>query len=309
MREPGSNPDIDGDNHNSITDYETPLYASGEDALFALDMKDVMDEGTWDAGSAFVGVPDPADAVVPAPAQAAALQELHTPPLSPDSTSAYLASYLSSKNDVHATAAPISNLPDPGATVATPAVAAPPAGVSSIGNLPDPGATVAASPFDMPTVSPAATPQPSVIDLAYSPQPQHEYDSWSGEEAPDPASDGFAYAQADAADDPYAAPVYADYESDYEDDTDERAAAYANDYAAALNEKPPRFSSFASWQKVTLIVVVAALAAIIGFEAFEIFHGTGTAQAESEVQEQENANTDYLDINTLKGDPNVDEDE
>ena len=73
-----------------------------------------------------------------------------------------------------------------------------------------------------------------------------------------------------------------------------------NDYR--MESEPPRFSQFPQAAKVAFIAIVVALLGLIGFECFQLFHGA--TQAESEVQQKEDSNTDYLDINTLKGDPN-----
>ena len=84
--------------------------------------------------------------------------------------------------------------------------------------------------------------------------------------------------------------------SSYTHDTDDRLAA---DYSA--EEEPPRFSDFSQAAKVAFIAIVIALLGVIAFEGFQLFRGP--TASESQTQEKENDN-DYLDINTLKGDPN-----
>lgn len=79
------------------------------------------------------------------------------------------------------------------------------------------------------------------------------------------------------------------------DADDERAADYH------IEEEPPRFSDFSQAAKVAFIAIVIALLGAIAFEGFQLFRGA--TASESATQEKENDN-DYLDINTLKGDPN-----
>ena len=84
--------------------------------------------------------------------------------------------------------------------------------------------------------------------------------------------------------------------SSYTHDTDdERTADYHTE------EEPPRFSDFSQAAKIVFIAVVIALLGVIAFEGFQLFRGP--TASESATQEKENDN-DYLDINTLKGDPN-----
>ena len=84
--------------------------------------------------------------------------------------------------------------------------------------------------------------------------------------------------------------------SSYTHDTDdERTADYRTE------QEPPRFSEFPQAAKVVFIAIVIALLGVIAFEGFQLFRGP--TASESATQEKENDN-DYLDINTLKGDPN-----
>lgn len=76
---------------------------------------------------------------------------------------------------------------------------------------------------------------------------------------------------------------------------DERFADYYTE------EEPPRFSELPQAAKVVFIAIVIALLGVIAFEGFQLFRGP--TASESATQEKENDN-DYLDINTLKGDPN-----
>ena len=76
---------------------------------------------------------------------------------------------------------------------------------------------------------------------------------------------------------------------------DERTADYHTE------EESPRFSEFPQAAKVVFIAIVIALLGVIAFEGIQLFRGP--TASESATQEKENDN-DYLDINTLKGDPN-----
>ena len=105
--------------------------------------------------------------------------------------------------------------------------------------------------------------------------------------------------------DPFAATPAPDYNqanvkaasaSSYTHGTDDRRAA---DYHT--EEEPPRFSEFSQAAKVVFIAIIIALLGVIAFEGFQLFRGP--TASESATQEKENDN-DYLDINTLKGDPN-----
>ena len=84
--------------------------------------------------------------------------------------------------------------------------------------------------------------------------------------------------------------------SSYTHDTDDERAA---DYHA--EEEPPHFSEFPQVAKVVFIAIVIALLGVIAFEGFQLFRGP--TASESTTQEKEDDNQ-YLDINTLTGDPN-----
>ena len=76
---------------------------------------------------------------------------------------------------------------------------------------------------------------------------------------------------------------------------DERFADYYTE------EEPPHFSEFPQAAKVVFIAIIVALLGVIAFEGFQLFRGP--TASESATQEKEDDNQ-YLDINTLKGDPN-----
>lgn len=84
--------------------------------------------------------------------------------------------------------------------------------------------------------------------------------------------------------------------SSYTHDTDdERAADYRTE------EEPPQFSEFPQAAKIVFIVIVIALLGVIAFEGFQLFRGPTASESATQQAEDDNQ---YLDINTLKGDPN-----
>ena len=76
---------------------------------------------------------------------------------------------------------------------------------------------------------------------------------------------------------------------------DERAADYHTE------EEPPRFSEFSQAAKVVFIAIIIALLGVIAFEGFQLFRGPNASESATQQKEDDNQ---YLDINTLKGDPN-----
>ena len=76
---------------------------------------------------------------------------------------------------------------------------------------------------------------------------------------------------------------------------DERFADYYTE------EEPPHFSEFPQAAKVVFIAIVIALLGVIAFEGFQLFRGPTASESATQQKEDDNQ---YLDINTLKGDPN-----
>lgn len=76
---------------------------------------------------------------------------------------------------------------------------------------------------------------------------------------------------------------------------DKRAANYHTE------EEPPRFSEFSHAAKVVFIAIIIALLGVIAFEGFQLFRGPTASESATQQKEDDNQ---YLDINTLKGDPN-----
>lgn len=110
--------------------------------------------------------------------------------------------------------------------------------------------------------------------------------------------------------DPFAATPASDYNqasvkaasaSSYTHGADDKRAA---DYHT--EEKPPRFSEFSQAAKVVFIVIIIALLGVIAFEGFQLFRGPTASESATQQAEDDNQ---YLDINTLKGDPNDGDDE
>lgn len=76
---------------------------------------------------------------------------------------------------------------------------------------------------------------------------------------------------------------------------DERFADYYTE------EEPPHFSEFPQAAKVVFIAIIIALLGVIAFEGFQLFRGPTVPESATQQKEDDNQ---YLDINTLKGDPN-----
>lgn len=76
---------------------------------------------------------------------------------------------------------------------------------------------------------------------------------------------------------------------------DERFADYYTE------EEPPHFSEFPQAAKMVFIAIIVALLGVIAFEGFQLFRGPTASESATQQAEDDN---DYLDINTLKGDPN-----
>lgn len=89
--------------------------------------------------------------------------------------------------------------------------------------------------------------------------------------------------------------------SSYTHGTDDKRAA---DYHS--EEEPPRFSEFSQAAKVVFIAIIIALLGVIAFEGFQLFRGPTASESATQQKEDDNQ---YLDINTLKGDPNDGDDE
>lgn len=148
-------------------------------------------------------------------------------------------------------------------------------------------------------------PEPPVADLDDFATRQFAFDSWADADL-DETSAG-----APTLDEPVN-PLVATSASEYEPNSNVQAAPtssytdsytdnddYYGDYHA--EEEPSRFSDFNPVAKIIFIAIVVVLLGIIAFEGFQLFRGP--TASESATQQKENDNQ-YLDIDTLKGDPN-----
>lgn len=66
-------------------------------------------------------------------------------------------------------------------------------------------------------------------------------------------------------------------------------------------EEPPHFSEFPQAAKIVFIAIIVALLGVIAFEGFQLFRSPTASESATQQKEDDNQ---YLDINTLKGDPN-----
>ena len=148
-------------------------------------------------------------------------------------------------------------------------------------------------------------PEPPVADLDDFATRQFAFDSWADADLDETSAGAPTLGES-------INPLVAASASEYEPDNNAEAAPtssytdsytdnddYNGDYYA--EEEPPRYSEFNPAAKIIFIAIVMVLLGVIAFEGFQLFRGP--TQAESETQQKEDDNQ-YLDINTLKGDPN-----
>ena len=145
-------------------------------------------------------------------------------------------------------------------------------------------------------------PKPPVADLDDFATRQFAFDSWADADL-DETSAG-----APTLDEPVN-PLVAASVSEYEPDSNAQAIPtssysdsddYHYDYYA--EEEPPRFLDFNPVAKIIFIAIVVVLLGVIAFEGFQLFRSP--VESESATQQKENESKDYLDVNSLKGDPN-----
>lgn len=145
-------------------------------------------------------------------------------------------------------------------------------------------------------------PKPPVADLDDFAARQFAFDSWAAADL-DETSAG-----APTLDEPVN-PLVAASASEYEPDSNAEAIPassysdsddYYGDYYA--EEEPPSFLDFNPVAKIIFIAIVVVLLGVIAFEGFQLFRSP--VQPESATQQKENESKDYLDVNSLKGDPN-----
>ena len=305
-------------------------FDDGEDGLFALSLDDVMGDRPWNAdelmgGGARPASAKPAPSAAPAPASVPA-DDFATRPImqvprevapapratsDPSETAAFLAA--AAQRPVPGRTPSHVAPQQPAYTAPEPELEPPVMDLDDLSNrqfafdswaAADLDETSAGMPaLDIP-VNPlfaAAEEHDSAYDdaAAYASRPSEQpragrietedYSSASSDYSRDP----FATASAPECNN---AGVEAASASSYTHGTDdERFADYYTE------EEPPHFSEFPQAAKVVFIAIVIALLGVIAFEGFQLFRGP--TASESATQEKEDDN-DYLDINTLKGDPN-----
>ena len=305
------------------------MFDGDEDDLFSLSLDDVMSDRPWTADELMGGgarpsspdpslAPKPAAAPVQSPVSAPVAAPTSTPapaptpaprPASdPSETAAFLAAAAQGKSADSTVMYSAQQLP-------IPAARKPP-----VMRLDDPaGHQVAYDSWAAADLDETSTGMPA-LDVPVNPLYAADTSAVAYDDgaAYSDYSDGYAgtgrietedygAASSDYVDDPYAATPAPEYDSEaasapaYTKSTGEERFA---DYYA--EEKSMRFSKFPQAVKVAFIVIIIALLGVIAFEGFQLFRGP--TQAESETQQKEDDN-EYLDINTLKGDPNDEDDE
>lgn len=317
----GATPAIGGHVHH--------MFDGDEDDLFALSLDDVMSDRPWTADELMGGgvrpsspdpslAPKPAAAPVqspvsapvtaPTPTPAPATMPAPRPASDPSETAAFLAAAAQGKSADSTVMYSAQQLP-------VSATRKPP-----VTRLDEPAThQVAYDSWAAADLDETSTGMPA-LDVPVNPlyaadTSAAQYDSGA---AYADYSDGYAgtgrietedygTASSDYVDDPHAATPAPKYDPEaasapaYAKSTGEERFA---DYYA--EEKSIRFSEFPQAVKVAFIAIIIALLGVIAFEGFQLFRGP--TQAESETQQKED-DDEYLDINTLKGDPNDGDDE
>ena len=304
-------------------------FDEGEDDLFALSLDDVMSDRPWTAdelmgGGARSASAQPAPSAAPAPAPVPADDFATRPIMQAPREVAPAPRATSDPSETAAFLAAAAQLPVPGRTPShvapqQPAYTAPEPELEppvmdlddlsnrqfafdswAAADLDETSAGMPALDIPVNPLFAAAEEHDSAYDdAAYASRPSEQpragrigtedYSSTSSDYSRDP----FATAPAPEYNN---AGVEAASASSYTHGTDdERFADYHTE------EESPRFSEFPQAAKVVFIAIIIALLGVIAFEGFQLFRGP--TASESATQEKEDDN-DYLDINTLKGDPN-----
>lgn len=305
-------------------------FDDGEDGLFALSLDDVMSDRPWTADELMGGGARPAStghapSAAPAPASVPADDFATRPIMQAPRQAAPAPRATSDPSETAAFLAAAAQRPVPGSTPShaapqQPAYAAPEPELEppvmdlddlanrqfafdswAAADLDETSAGMPALDIPVNPLFAAAEERDSAFDntAAYASHPS-EQPRASRIETEDYGRASSGYSR-----DPFAAAPAHEYNdtgvkaasaSSYTHDADdERAADYHTE------EESPHFSEFPQAAKVVFIAIVIALLGVIAFEGFQLFRGP--TQAESETQQKEDDN-EYLDINTLKGDPN-----
>lgn len=280
-------------------------FDEGEAGLFALSLDDVMSDRPWTAeelmgGGVHPTSAKPARSATPAPASVPA-DDFATRPIMQAPRQAAPAPHPTS---------------DPSETAAFLAAAA---------QRPTANSTIRyATPQQSAYTAPEPELEPPVMDLDDLSNRQFAFDSWAAADLDEtsggmpalniPVNPLFAAAEErDSAYDNTAA--YANRPSEQPrasrietEDYGQASRGYSRDPFAATpaadyhtEEKPPRFSEFSQAAKVVFIAIIIALLGVIAFEGFQLFRGPTASESATQKAEDDNQ---YLDINTLKGDPN-----
>ena len=310
-------------------------FDEGEDDLFALSLDDVMSDRPWTADELMGGGGRPASAklapsAAPAPTSVPADDFATRPIMQAPRQSAPAPRPTSNPSETAAFLAAAAQRPVPGSTPShaapqQPAYAAPePELEPPVMDLDDLAnrqfafdswaaadldeTSVGMPALDIP-VNPlfaAAEERSSAYDnaTAYASRPNEQPRAGRIE------TENYGRASSGYSRDPFAAAPAPDYNqasvkaasaSAYTHDADdERAADYHTE------EEPPHFSEFPQAAKVIFIAIVIALLGVIAFEGFQLFRGPTASESATQQKEDDNQ---YLDINTLKGDPNDGDDE
>lgn len=301
------------------------MFDESEDDLFSLSLDDVMDDRPWTAdelmgGGARPSSPNPALAPKTASAPTSAQPAVSTPaptsaptpaprPASdPSETAAFLAAATQGKSTDSTVMYSAQQLP-------VPAARKPP-----VARLDEPVAHqvaydswAAADLDETSTGMPALDVPVNPLFAANTSAADHEVgaaysdysDGYAGNDRIE--TEDYGTASSDYLNDPYAATPAPEYDPEaasapaYTKSTGEERFA---DYYA--EEKALRFSEFPQAVKVTFIAIIIALLGVIAFEGFQLFRGPTASESATQQKEDDNQ---YLDINTLKGDPNDGDDE
>lgn len=296
------------------------MFDEGEDDLFSLSLDDVMDDRPRTAdelmggGGARPSSPNPAPAPTPAqssvstPAPTSAPTPAPRPASDPSETAAFLAAATQGKSADSTVMYSAQQLPVPAAR--KPSVARLDESVAhqvaydswAATDLDETSTGMPA--LDVP-VNPLFAANTSAADYEGGTAYSDYSDGYAGNSRIE--TEDYGTASSDYLDDPYAATPAPEYDPEaasaptYTKSTGEERFA---DYYA--KEKALRFSEFPQAVKVAFIAIVIALLGVIAFEGFQLFRGPTASESATQQKEDDNQ---YLDINTLKGDPNDGDDE
>lgn len=317
------------------------MFDESEDDLFALSLDDVMSDRPWTADELMGGsvrpaspesepapapeavpmpapmsmtAPMPEPAPMPAPAPVSAPAPAPQPTIDPSETAAFLAAAAQRRPTADDTVLYAAQKP------LVPAARKPP--VMRLDDVTDhqvafdswAAADLDETSTDMPVldgpVNPMYTDAPE-DDTAYDDTAAYAGYADDYADAERIETEDYGTASMEYPNDPFVTVPADGYAPDAEDDVaapaytegpaDERFADYY------IEEEPPHFSQFPPTAKIIFIAIIVALVGIIGFEGFQLFHGA--TAAESQVQQKEDEDKNYLDVNSLEDDPNTEDED